>query len=328
MRYCTGMLMLTLALLASSLQAEELRSSLAAELGWVKFRVTAGRLQIVNTHFRESRTFEAGNPLVGETETFRLNISASNASARYDLNTRGQRLTVDFDSPYSVTIERTPTDEDDESITPVKFVQPRDGRLQLTIGRGLKRREIKAESFWHLMLSEPEAAREHLLPILLSLRPGWPLEDTAAGIESALVQVAGSDALPDREAWAKLVDQLGSSSFADRRRAERQLRSAGPAVVAYLKTLPLETLDAERRSRVERLLDSLSSTADDTPGRIAVWLIDDATVWTTVLASDDADHRRAAHEQLEKLLGRKIEFDVDADAESRAEQINQLRKTL
>ncbi len=71
--------------------------------------------------------------------------------------------------------------------------------------------------------------------------------------------------------------------------------------MAYLKTLPLETLDAERRSRVERLLDSLSSTADDTPGRIAVWLIDDATVWTTVLNSDDAEHRRVAKEQLEKL---------------------------
>ncbi len=184
MRYSIGMLMMALALLANSLQAEELRSSLAAELGWVKFRVTAGRLQIVNTHFRESRTFEAGNPLVGETETFRLNVSASNASARYDLNTRQQRLTVDFDSPYSVTIERTPTDDDDESITPVKFVQPRDGRLQLTIGRGIKRREIKADSFWHLMLREPQAVQEHLLPILLSLRPAGRWRTPPRGLKT------------------------------------------------------------------------------------------------------------------------------------------------
>ena len=59
-----------------------------------------------------------------------------------------------------------------------------------------------------------------------------------------------------------------------------------------------------------------------------MWLIDDPLVWTTVLESDDADHRVIAKSQLEELLGYSVEFDLQADHQERAEQVRSLRGML
>jgi hypothetical protein len=300
------------------------RVSLPAELGWVKFRVTGGRIQAVNTQFRESKTYTTGNPLVGDTETFTLNV-AQTTTLHYELKSAREQLVIDFDSPASLTIERRVGEDGKLALS---FAQPAEGNLQLAIGDGESRKSIEAPSFWHLLLLAPAASREHLLPILDSLRPGWHLGESADGLNDALVQVAESGLVPDRTQWTKLVEQLGSDRFSERRTAERRLREAGPAVVAYLQTLPLASLDVERRVRVKRLLESLATTADDTPQRIAMWLIDDAQIWLAVLASEDAHQRRIAHEQLEKLAGMKLDFTPDADAQVRAQQIEAMRAKL
>jgi hypothetical protein len=95
-----------------------------------------------------------------------------------------------------------------------------------------------------------------------------------------------------------------------------------------LQSIDVNELDAERRECIERLLDSLSTTADDMPERMALWLIDDPTIWLAILASDKLEHRRAAHEQLEKLLAMKIDFDPAADVVVRGPQIEALRRRL
>lgn len=311
---------------ALSAAAQQPRASLPAQLGWIKFRITAGRLHVINANYRQSKTYESGNPLVGESETLRLNISLESNTVQYRLESPAEQLTVDFDAADSVVIVRTP--REDKSITAMTYRQDRAGGVRLIIGEGDQAREHRAASFWQLMLLARGDVEQHLLPVLLALRPGWPIAETADGIEAALVQMAKSGRLPDRAAWAKLVDQLGSSRFSERRSAERRLREAGPAVVAYLKSLPLESFDAERRARIERLLVSMSSSSDDTPARIAMWLIDDPLTWTAVLLSADRTHRALAKGQLEKLLGREIQFDVDADTEKRDAQIAALRGML
>ena len=54
-------------------------------------------------------------------------------------------------------------------------------------------------------------------------------------------------------------------------------------MVAYLQSIDVDDFDAERRERIERLLESLSTTADDVPQRIAMWLVDDPTIWLAIL---------------------------------------------
>ncbi len=313
----------------SNINAQEDSGSLPAELGWVKFRITAGRLQVVNAQYRESKTMEAGNPLVGSSETFRLNVSSQSATVHYRLASPEQTLTVDFDAPNSVIIEWTAGKEpSEEPLATMKYTQGSDGKVQLLVSDGGRIRTHQAESFWHLALVAREDVEQQLLPILTSLRPGWQIEQTAAGVEDALIRLAASDDLPDRARWKQLVGQLGSSSFRERRSAQRQLREAGPAVVAYLNSLPADSLDPERRARVERLIESLSTSADDTPDRIAMWLIDDPLAWVSVLESDDMGHRQTAKKQIEKLLDREIEFDSDADEGVRNRQIEKLRSEL
>jgi len=326
----TMMPLVLAAMLASAVVAAQPQASLPAELGWVKFRISAGRLQLVNTHYRESKTFESGNPLVGTSETFRLNGSSQNASVHYRMSGPRQVLTVDFESPTDVVIEQSPGKDlpPEASPTAMKYEQSREGGVRLIVDEDGRARRHEADNFWALMLLAPTDTQEHLLPVLLKLRPGWPLAETADGIEEALVQLAGSESRPDRRRWEELVGQLGSRSFQQRRSAERRLREVGPAVLAYLKSIPLEQLDAERRTRIERLLEALSSSTDDTPGRVAMWLIDDPLIWTSVLESEDAAHRAVAKEQLQQLLDREIGFDVDADADVRREQIDALRAAL
>ena len=316
------------ALGAAPLFAQESAATLPTELGWLKFRISAGRLQVASPQYRESRSYESGNPLAGTSETLRLNISSQAASVHYTRTTPNEVLTVDFDSPKSTVIELLPGDDTSGEIAAVKYVQPKDGPVQLTIDDGQQTRKQTAASFWHLLMLAPEDAKKALLPILSMLRPGWPIEQTADGIEKSLVKLAGSPHRPDRDHWKELVHQLGSSSFQQRRRAERQLREAGPAVVAYLSALPTDSLDAERQARIARLLSSLSSSADDTPDRIAMWLVDDPLVWSTVLQSDDANHRAIAKDQLEHLLGQSIDFDLEGDEEQRAVQLRAVRSLI
>jgi hypothetical protein len=323
--------MASLAALARAQDDE--RVSLPAELGWVKFRITAGRIQAINSQFRESKTYATGNPLVGDTESLTMNVSPQTTTLRYERKTPREHLVIDFDSSHSLTIERRaaiddPAAEDAATVVPLSFTQPAEGELRLAVGDGESRQTFAARSFWHLMLQAPKPSRQELLPILAALRPGWQLDAAADGLVASLVQVADSGLVPDRREWSKLVEQLGSGRFSERRTAERRLREAGPAVVAYLQTLPLASMDAERRERIQRLLESLSTTADDSPQRIAMWLIDDANIWLAVLASDDAHHRQVAHAQLEKIAGTKLDFTPDAPAQERAEQIESLRAKL
>lgn len=306
--------------------AEDERASLAAELGWVKFRVAAGQIYVVNTSYRESKDYETGNPLVGEAEKFAMIVSARDTILNYERTTPDERLTASFGTGGELTIQRQQLGA--RAHTPFTFTQRRDEGMRLAVGEGKSQQIFRGRTLWHLILLAPTPTREQLVPVLESLRPGWQLQATAAELETALVAAANSGKVPDREAWAKLVEQLGSDRFTDRRAAERQLREAGPPVVAYLQSIEVDRFDAERRQRVDRLLESLSTTADDMPQRIAMWLVDDPTIWVAILASSEVEHRRTAHAQLEKLLAMKIEFDADADANVRGPLVEEVRRRV
>ena len=327
-RFRLAFVVLLAAVYAVEASAQSTSSSLPAELGWVKFRISGGRLQIASPRYRESRTFEASNPLAGTSESLRLNISAESSSVHYRQHSPRQTLTIDFDAPHVVVIKRLPG-EKNESLATVKFAQESDGKVHLTVEDAeSETRKHSGDSFWHLMLLAHDDTNTHLLPLLESLRPGWPIAETANEIEGSLIRMAGRSVRPQRERWEQWVNELGSPSFEKRRRAERMLRESGPAVVAYLTTLPPDSMDAERKARIARLLGALSTSADDTPDRIAMWLIDDPLIWTTVLESEEVAHRQIAKDQLEELLHGDIDFDADADQDERVRQIQAIRAAI
>jgi hypothetical protein len=125
---------------------------------------------------------------------------------------------------------------------------------------------------------------------------------------------------------SRLVEQLGSATFSERRQAERELRAAGHIVLPYLESLDRARLDAEQRQRIRSLIDALEDGREDRVDRMAVWLAGHEQTWLALLTRDDEAKRRIAAEQLASLVGEPVDFNPAADANTRRKQIEHLRE--
>ena len=161
----------------------------------------------------------------------------------------------------------------------VDFLQTPDEPIVLTIDRAGRRETYRSPTLWHLLVTQPEVCREQVVPVMERLRRRWQIDRSVAAIEANLLRMAG-ESRPDRRQWDTLVEQLGDSRFAKREAADRQLREAGPFVMAYLAQLDLSRLDAEQQFRIRRIVSSMSrQTSDDDPEQAAASLAEDPTVW-------------------------------------------------
>jgi hypothetical protein len=281
------------------------RKSLAAQRSWVKFGILLGRLQLLNSQVGQSLSATSEDPQTGVRESFSVNVGSKVVSVHYELTTPDVQFAVDFCGPDCLEIEKAP--RSDRGGTRLRLVQPQRGPLELNIGVGDGARRYQADSFWHLMLQYPEVCEAHLVPILKSLRPEWQLDRATAEVETNLLRLAREEHVPRTERWAELVKQLGHETFLGRRAAERELRAAGQAVVAYLTQLDPRDLDTEQRERVRQIVGSLVSHTEDTPQRVALWLIADESVWLTMMSREDPHTRRIAALHLARLTDKPVD---------------------
>jgi len=302
------------------------RRSLAAQRHWVKFAVVQGRVTVLNAQFGQSLSATFSDPDADVHEVFSVNVSAGSPAVHYELTTGRMHLAADFLDDGRAVIECDP--RGDSTATKLRYRQPSKGPVALEVGAGSSRQRYQAESFWHLMLQQPEACKRHLLPILQSLRPGWRLAETAGGIEAALLDAARTAPLPDRKSMATLVADMGGKSFHQRCRAERELRRMGLPALAYLERLDASALDTEQQMRVKRLIAALSGRRGDTPRTASAYLLDNSAVWLILASRDNAATRRLAAVHLARVTGRSIDFDHDADQSVRREQIARLRRQI
>ena len=97
----------------------------------------------------------------------------------------------------------------------------------------------------------------------------------------------------------------------------------------FLKSIDWRRLDAEQQSRLRAIFHELSGgNRADTPDRVALSLARDPRVWLRLLETGEADERRLAHEQLERLLSIRIAFDSEGDPPLRETQLAALRRQL
>ena len=80
----------------------------------------------------------------------------------------------------------------------MEFNQPNTGDLELVVGTGETQTSVRGPTLWHLLLAKPDLCREHLVPLLENLRPGWGLARMAEQIEDTLCKVAQAQRVPDR----------------------------------------------------------------------------------------------------------------------------------
>lgn len=307
-------------------QQKDHHTSLIAELEWARLRIVSGRIVITDMRAGDSQTAESSNPLVGIAERISISMADGLPQLHYELTDRQQLLAVDFSPTGVVHVVRQP--QPGSQVVPMEYRQQSGGDVVLLVGDEGARVQVAAPGFWQLMLTIDEPTARELANLLHVLRPNWQLEQTAAGIERALYRQAEFGPYPDRARWAELVSGLGSQRFSQRLAAEQQLAACGATLLPYLRNLPRQELDAQQRWHVDHLLKRLSADVDDTPDRVASWLIDDPQVWLGLLARAEGSGRQLARGQLSRVLNRDIDFDPQADDAARREQLERLHQQI
>ena len=304
-------------------QMPENDASLAARQRRVRFAIVLGRVaafdKLAKSVWSRSRLPEQSDV----HQSFSVRTDDGIPTVHYERHGGEESLVYHFSSEQGVSILRAPRGKSD--VTPLRYVQPAHGEITVVVESAGDEETYATKSLWHLMIAQPEIYQRHLVPVLKHLRSDWQLVETADSIRETMVRASGSDPFPDPDRWPRLVAELGHRQFVARRSAERELLRSGQPALAFLRCLDQRQLDAEQRMRVRRIMTTLSVSSDDTPDRVAGWLVNDATVWVHFLSSHDAQHREVAARHLTRLLGREIEFDPWADGGVRQSQLERLR---
>lgn len=297
--------------------------SLVARCHWGRLEIISGRVTLTDTRLGRRSTMTSGDPGTGVRETLSFSAKSPDmAWLHYEYADDEQRILVDIERSKQVTIERVP--HPDSQLATIRFRQPVRGEIAFVIESEERSHRIVGDSFWHLALADQQAFRDHLAPVLESLRPDWRLVWAAGRVEAALLDVAHQRQLPDTDRMERLVAQLSHFEFLRRQAADRQLRELGQSAFAYLNGLDERTLDVEQRTRIRRIKKSLRVNQRDTPARVAIWLAGDVGVWLVLL--DRGEQKRiVAARHLASLTGKNLAFDPLAGEIERRNQIGQLR---
>lgn len=240
-----------------------------------------------------------------------------------------------FSIPQSIHISR---DEDrlDERRS-VQFIQA-DGpfadpgsRVKLYVNIVTKSDEKKlidlklsADSLVDLRRRYPADVALYLEPIFRSLGQ----ERVLAQVDPHVAwQVFAPLYTPDDKLLAhvrQLVRQLDADAFADRESAARQLASLGAPAALALRSLGTSGLSPEQLTRVEALLSPWQTLADEQ----AIRLRSDPFFLLDCLYSDDLQIRTWAHAELDRVLARRIPFDLSAPDDTRRQAVRKLRSEL
>lgn len=296
----------------------------ADRLRWMQYKMVAGRIAVSSSYPGTNMTFGPAHVDGRRRERLEIHINQAQIDLQYELVSPDERLAIALVDGKDFSIRRSRP----HSKYTFEFRQSPEQPIVMSLEDADARCVLQADSFWHLYLAEPELVRRHLVPLLEILHPSWQLASMGAAVEEALVERAQHSRPLDVGRWSRLVNDLASPKFADRTGAERELRSAGQAILPFLQNLDRARLDAEQASRVRALVESLSNGYEDSTDRIASWLAGDPQVWLSLLTRGEAIKRRVSAEQLTALVGAPIEFDPTADEAVRKTQIENLRARL
>ncbi len=299
----------------------KIERNLIARTGWVRLEIVGGRIAVLGHRCGQSRIVQVGEPSEIPYEQLSVQLHTETLLLHYEDIQSEQQTKLDLDDQQRLTLTRTAASPTAE----IKLVQPFRGPITLSIGRDTPV-NYTAATIWHLALAQPQLCEESLFPLLETLRPHWGLQDLAGGIQQELRKHAGQDVLTQRAQWREWVAQLDSDDFQERQNADRQLRTAGQGVVAWLQRLDQKQLTPEQAVRIKDIRQGLADLSTDTPPRVAAWLVDDRCAWLSLLRNDDLQVRIDATNHLSVLFGKPLPFNPLGELSARELQITQLQK--
>jgi hypothetical protein len=326
MRRWIAVVVLTVSLIGRiSTGHEQTHESLIVKKNWVRFDLVLGRLTATQVRGGHRNCTQKSGDKDSRLELFSVTAGTRRSpSVRYELTDSQQWLTVAIQNHHEVIILREP--RPGAEILRFEFVQPREGKITVTLGDPERPvAMVSSDSIWHLLLAEPELCRRELMPIFDLLRAHWNLMESATQIEDDLFRAAANG---DGESLAhvrELVNGLKSPQFVDRQRADQRLRVMGVVVLAQFKQLERASLTREQQQRISRIERDMAVLKADTPERIVAWMLNDPSVWLSMLSRQDADKRKAAADWLFEVHPTANRFDPLAEEAKRREQIDALR---
>jgi hypothetical protein len=280
----------------------------------IRFDICLGRLALGRGYPTGSRTWNLANEKAGTKETLSTQ-NASPASLDYKWTTAAEQMHFQWFGSGNVELTR------DVGSVKTTYTQPKSGLVTLTIAHGEESPTVfKAAHLWHLWLIAPDACEGHLAPALAAIRPDWQIAESLRDALHEMDSVSDSDVAQRREEWTKHISELADSDFAIRQRADRALRRGGISAWSWLARTSLNQLDTEQSERVTGILADMRAQGDDTPQRLAAWMAEDQETWLVLMKDSSVDRRHLAKMQLERLLGRTVEFDPEANEATRNKQ--------
>jgi hypothetical protein len=300
-------------------------------LRWLQYTMVAGRIAITSDNVGTNMTYGPAQSASKRRERLLVQIHPAQIELRYELTAPDGLFSVSASSSNkgsSVVVGHQFVLKHAHDGTQLVFEQKPGEPLLLELESGGRKRGLRAPSFWHFYVAEPDAVRKHLIPALEVLHPSWQLAPTGAALEEALLARAARPEAADTGRWARLVDDLASPKFTERAAAERKLLGAGQVILPFLHSLDRRQLDAEQNARVRDLIETLAPGYQDSTERLAVWLAGDTQIWLALLARPEPAKRRIAARQLTALLGAPIDFDPEADQPARDAQWQRLRSRI
>ncbi len=186
----------------------------ASRLHWLQYSMVGGRVVVTSAYYGTNMTLGPLQVASGH-ERLQVQINPGAINLRYELAGPDERLRIELVESQRLRIERTRT----APLYELDFEQESGKPLTLSLETDHGKRQIEADGFWQLYLADPELVRQHLVPLLEILRPGWQLAATGAAIEDALAQRLHDPRRGALARWAELVERLASPKFADRESA-------------------------------------------------------------------------------------------------------------
>jgi hypothetical protein len=176
-----------------------------------------------------------------------------------------------------------------------------------------------------------ELRREHPLEFEKYLRPlfrEFRQDQAIFAVEDKIAwQVMADVWQPPSDLQARLnalLVQFNSSQFSQRQSAQESLRQIGEPAALMLRSADRRQWTAEQNSRVNKFLADFFPLSDDQAkklGRDVNFLLD-------CLTSDDPALRTATLVHLNRLLGKKIECNLDQSPAQRLAAVSALRRQL
>lgn len=304
---------------------DAVEGSLLERTRWVQFDLVLGRLTATYVNGGKGRRVR---PPTDRAPHEALAISAHSKSGirtiRYELQKPDWHVLLEVVNRDNVQLTSTRRNPDGAERM-LRVVQRPDQPIEIVWRHEKNERRLRLPSFWHLLLIEPELAEAELLPVFKLIRSDWNIANNTGSVRTKLADTAATAVPIGPATISELVAQLDAPSHLDRRAAFRELRGFGVEVLPLLRQFRTESLSPEQQLRLVKIRDSLDAGSPDSPQRVALWMLNDVTVWVALLESPQLDVRRVAYTRLEQLSEQPLEFDPTAPGSIRQEQVARLR---